>query len=55
MAEKKAPAKQPKTVPKKAVMPTTLPELQKELDAKHQDLLTAKRSHKAGELVNHKS
>ena len=42
-----------KTTPKKdATVAKTADELQKDLAAKQQDLIDAKRSHKAGELVN---
>ena len=42
-----------KTTPKKdATVAKTADELQKDLAAKQQDLVEAKRSHRAGELVN---
>ena len=42
-----------KTTPKKdATVVKTADELQKDLAAKQQDLVEAKRSHRAGELVN---
>lgn len=54
--EKKPAAKATKAPAKKAVKPAktvkTLPELEKELAAKQQDLSDARRSHAAGDLVN---
>lgn len=41
-----------KTTTKKAETVKTVAELSKELAAKQQDLIDAKRSHKSGELVN---
>jgi large subunit ribosomal protein L29 len=49
MAEKKTTKK---TAPKKATEVKSLADLQKELAVKYADLLTAKRSHRSGELVN---
>lgn len=49
MAEKKTTKK---AAPKKADEVKSLEDLQKELATKQADLLTAKRSHAAGELVN---
>lgn len=43
---------QKKTVVKKTELPKTLPELQKVLDEKQNDLLEARKGHRAGELVN---
>lgn len=41
-----------KKTTKKAAVVKSLADLQKDLAAKQQDLIEAKRSHKAGELVN---
>jgi len=49
MAEKKTTKT---TASKKAVEVKTLADLQKELAAKQADMIAAKRSHAAGELVN---
>ncbi len=43
---------QAKKITKKAVEVKSLDELRKALAAKHEDLVAAKRSHHAGELVN---
>lgn len=42
----------PKATPKKDVAVKSLADLEKELATKQVDLMSAKRSHKAGELVN---
>ena len=41
-----------KATPKKDVAVKSMSDLEKELATKQQDLIEAKRSHKAGELVN---
>ncbi len=46
------PAAKKATSPKKGVEVKSLAELQKELAVKQEDLLTSKKSHRSGELVN---
>lgn len=50
----KATAAKTKKVSKKATEVKTVEQLQKDLTAKLADMLAAKRSHAAGELVNHR-
>ncbi len=50
MAEAKTTAK--KAAPKKATEVKSVADMQKELATKQQDLMTSKRSHRSGELVN---
>lgn len=57
MADAKKPAATKKPATKKPAVKSapkvkTVDELRKELATKHDDLLTAKRSHQSGELVN---